>query len=217
MQLVVVVEHVQLDVRARRDHASTMAGSTAASRRPWNTCTGIVSCAFNAVVVAARRYRARSGEERCGRNRSGRRRGHPMPSTRSRPPSPRAGMDSCRQSSAGASSTSRATSLGRCNAACTATNPPRLEPMSATGSPAASIASTICATMRVMVSVEKSGWFRSGASNGTAERGEFRGKERGLRRLCRRGKAVKVEDPHQSMALHPGRQRHGIDWAPSVR
>ena len=43
-------------------------------------------------------------------------------------------MDLPPKSSAGASSTSRATAAGRCSAACTATNPPRLEPMSATGS-----------------------------------------------------------------------------------
>ena len=46
---------------------------------------------------------------------------------------------------------------------------------------------------------------------------QLRGEEGGLRGARGRREAVEVEDAHQIMVLHPGRQRHGIDCAPSVR
>jgi hypothetical protein len=45
-----------------------------------------------------------------------------------------------------------------------ATNPPRLDPISATGSEPGPMTSPTCDNIRVTVSVEKSGAFRSGAS-----------------------------------------------------
>ena len=57
----------------------------------------------------------------------------------------------------------RATRPGRASAVCTATKPPRLDPISTNGSsPASSIAAVTWPIMRVIVKVEKSGRLKSG-------------------------------------------------------
>ncbi len=89
--------------------------------------------------------------------------------------------------------------------------------MSVTGpGGSARIAACTCASMRLTVSVEKSGRLKSGVWTSTPCAASFGAEERRLRRLRGRGEAVQVEDVHQSVTLQPGRQRHGIEAAPSV-
>ena len=61
----------------------------------------------------------------------------------------------------------RSTRAGCFSATCTATNAPRLDPMRTTGPDSPSIAFPTRSTIRVMVSVEKSGSLRSGVCSST--------------------------------------------------
>ena len=114
-----------------RAQASTVAGSTAVSRRPWKIRIGIVRSALHRVVAARVRVQLVVDGHHAGRSRSGRRSGRPArlpvgdgptppgpssPRRRSRAPAP----------SAPAGATRPATARPR----CTATKPPRLEPIS---------------------------------------------------------------------------------------
>ncbi len=166
-QLMVVVEHVQLDVRSRLRPALHR-------RRDRRRCRavpgrpGLASSASASKRVVA----ARVGVElvvdghACGRSRSGRRPACRWPS-RPRARRRRARASGCRRNRAPA----RAGPGGRpeaacCSAAWTATNAPRLDPMSATGpSRGVDRLRRPARPSGVTVSVEKSGSFRSGVSS----------------------------------------------------
>ena len=63
---------------------------------------------------------------------------------------------------------------GAASAACTATKPPRLDPIDRDRlRRLRSIASSTCCNIRVTVSVEKSGWLRSGTEQHDSARGEL--------------------------------------------
>ena len=67
----------------------------------------------------------------------------------------------------------------------------------------ASIAAPTCSTIRVIVSVEKSGSLKSGVCERRCRaRAACAAKNVGLRRPRRRGEAVKVEDVHHGQSMH---------------
>ena len=99
--------------------------------------------------------------------------------------------------------------------------PPRLEPMSVdrAAARASSSSAASCSSIRVIVSVAKSGSLKSGHRSDEAVLAQPVAELGGLRRLRGRGEAVQVEDvarARHSRCWHPGRHRHLMSPSPSV-